>query len=77
MLGFDNIADYISNIDKHNFGSTIGRVSSRIPNSTFSIDGTMYHLDENDGDGHYDWKDKKVTLRGLFNSIREFVEFNK
>ena len=74
MLGFDNIADYISNTNKHNFGSTLGRVSSRIPNSTFSIDGKKYRLDENDGDGHNDWKNKKVILSGLFNSIRELIE---
>ena len=71
MLGFDNIEDYISNANKNNFGSTIGRVSSRISNSTFSIDGKMYHLDENDGDGHYDGKDNKVMLNCSFASIRE------
>ena len=60
VLGFDNIADYFGNANKNNFGSTIGRVSSRISNSTFSIDKKTYQLRRNDGDGHDDGKDPEV-----------------
>ena len=63
VLGFDNIADYVANANTHNLGSTLGRVSSRISNSTYSIDDKIYYLDKNDGGGHDDGKDPKVWLQ--------------
>ena len=67
VLGFDNIADYIENANTHNFGSTLGRVASRISNSTYSIDDKIYYLDKNDGYGHDDGKDPKVRLKQNIN----------
>ena len=63
VLGFDNIADYLgSNQKRHLFGSTIGRVSSQISNSKFSIDDITYNLTKNDGNHHYDGSSAKVNM---------------
>lgn len=53
-LGFDSIADYLGDQKEHLFGSTLGRVASRITNATFAIDDTTYNLTKNNGNHHYD-----------------------
>lgn len=47
VLGFDNLQDYEK--DSPYFGAIIGRYGNRIANSKFSLDGTSYQLDANDG----------------------------
>ncbi|WP_138420118.1 aldose epimerase family protein [Aquibacillus sediminis] len=50
VLGYKNEQDYLHN--PNFFGALIGRVAGRIQNSTFSIDGTTYELDANEGPNH-------------------------
>ena len=47
VLGFDNIEDYY--VNEPNFGATIGRHANRIGGAAFTINGTKYELDKNDG----------------------------
>ena len=44
--GFDSFDGYLA--DTSNQGSVIGRVANRIENATFSMDGAIYMLPEND-----------------------------
>lgn len=60
ILGFDNISDYLGDGNSHLFGSTVGRVASRISYATISIDGITYNLTTNDGPHHNDVKYTKV-----------------
>lgn len=46
VLGFDKIEDYF--INHCYFGSTIGRNSNRIKNSTFKLNNILYSLDKNE-----------------------------
>lgn len=48
VLRYDKLKDYLS--DTFYMGGTIGRVSNRISNACFSMDGIAYHLDKNDGE---------------------------
>lgn len=48
ILGFDNLGDYEAKNSPH-FGSLIGRYGNRIANGTFTLDGTTYCLDANNG----------------------------
>ena len=47
VLTYPDIRDYFT--DKNYLGSTIGRCANRIANAQFTMDGTTYHLDRNDG----------------------------
>ena len=49
VLGFDSLEKYITN-DVCYFGSTIGRNSNRVKNSTFNLNGITYNLDKNERD---------------------------
>lgn len=49
VLGFDSLENYITN-DVCYFGSTIGRNSNRVKNSTFNLNGITYNLDKNERD---------------------------
>lgn len=48
VLGFDNIDDYKTHAS--DFGAAIGRYANRIGNARFTLDGTEYVLDANDGE---------------------------
>ena len=50
VLGLDNLEDYVSSSPY--FGALIGRYGNRIANGRFTLDGTTYQLDTNDGDNH-------------------------
>jgi aldose 1-epimerase len=45
--------------DKYYFGCTVGRVTNRIKNGRFQLDGIVYELEKNDNGKHY--------LHGVFN----------
>ena len=47
VLGFDTLEKYFTN-DICYFGSTIGRNSNRVKNSSFILNGTTYNLDKNE-----------------------------
>ena len=49
VLGFDSLEKYLTN-DVCYFGSTIGRNSNRVKNSTFNLNGITYNLDKNERD---------------------------
>lgn len=48
VLGFDSIDGYLNANEKYH-GATIGRYANRIANGTFSLDGTSYILEANNG----------------------------
>lgn len=48
VLGFDSLAGYLTNPGPF-FGALIGRYGNRIGQARFSLNGTEYHLDKNDG----------------------------
>jgi aldose 1-epimerase len=50
VLGLDTLDDYVSSSPY--FGALIGRYGNRIANGRFTLDGTTYQLDTNDGDNH-------------------------
>ncbi|UJR36552.1 hypothetical protein I4U23_029272 [Adineta vaga] len=56
-LGYDTLQDYID--DKYYFGCTVGRVTNRIKNGYFQLDGLEYQLEKNDSSTHH--------LHGVFN----------
>lgn len=60
VLGFDNLEDYFVNAP--NFGATIGRHANRIGGAKFTLNGTEYELDKNDG---------KNNLHGGFNGYHK------
>ncbi|CAH9081897.1 unnamed protein product [Cuscuta epithymum] len=47
VLGYDSIKEYQA--DKNYFGSVVGRVSNRIGNAEFKLNGKVYKLAANDG----------------------------
>ena len=49
VLGFDSLEKYLTN-DVCYFGSTIGRNSNRVKNSSFNLNGMTYNLDKNERD---------------------------
>ncbi|CAF1279673.1 unnamed protein product [Rotaria sordida] len=57
-LGYDTLQEYID--DTYFFGCTVGRVTNRIKNGRFELDGTTYELSKND-------VTKKHYLHGSFN----------
>lgn len=48
LLGYDNAEGYLK--DSFYMGATIGRFANRIHRASFSIDGTTYLLEKNDGE---------------------------
>ncbi len=50
VLGFDTLAEYEANPPY--LGALIGRCGNRIVGGTFTLDGTTYQLDLNDGPNH-------------------------
>ncbi|WP_205967424.1 aldose epimerase family protein [Aquisalinus luteolus] len=50
VLGHDTPAEYLAT--PQYLGATIGRFANRIGNATFTLDGTEYTLEANDGDNH-------------------------
>ncbi|QIH77581.1 galactose-1-epimerase [Macrococcoides canis] len=49
VLGFDEVQAYIEN-DSTYFGAVIGRNANRIKDSEFTIEGTKYQVEANDGE---------------------------
>lgn len=62
VLRYSKLEDYLS--DTFYLGATIGRLSNRISNACFTMDGRVYHLDKNDGKnsnhGGYNGFNKKI-----------------
>ncbi len=56
--------------DKYCFGCTVGRVTNRIKNGCFQLDGIVYQLEKNDNGKHH--------LHGVFNKYvwKSFTENN-
>ena len=50
MLGYDNPADYLNHTTY--FGATVGRNGNRIKNGKFTLNGTEYLLEKNDGENN-------------------------
>ncbi|RBP96706.1 aldose 1-epimerase [Cytobacillus firmus] len=50
VMGFDTLEEYINHSPF--FGAIIGRVAGRIAGSAFTLDGTAYQLQKNDGEHH-------------------------
>jgi len=50
VLGYDSLVQYTRN--NPYFGALIGRYGNRIKDGKFSLDGTMYTLEKNDGPNH-------------------------
>ena len=57
-LGYDTLQEYVD--DTCYFGCTVGRVTNRIKDARFELDGQVYQLGKNDGT-------KKHHLHGVFN----------
>ncbi|KAJ5888580.1 hypothetical protein N7495_008621 [Penicillium taxi] len=53
IVGYDDPKEYLhdSETNRTFFGATVGRYANRIKNGTFSIDGTSYHIPENEHGG--------------------------
>ena len=49
-VGFDNLEDYLTK--NHHFGSVVGRYANRIEGAQFTLNGTTYHLEANNGANH-------------------------
>lgn len=49
VLRFDKVQDYIAN-DSTYFGAVIGRNANRIEDSAFTLEGTKYKVEANDGE---------------------------
>ncbi|KAG5535069.1 hypothetical protein RHGRI_022998 [Rhododendron griersonianum] len=72
VLGYDSAMDYLD--DATYFGATVGRVANRIGCAQFTLNGTHYKLDANDGKntlhggskgyGHVVWKVRKYHTEG-------------
>ncbi|KAJ5266916.1 hypothetical protein N7478_009724 [Penicillium angulare] len=61
LVGYDNPTEYLHDSETNHtyFGAVVGRYANRIKNGTFSIDGSTYHIPENEHGG-------KDTLHGGF-----------
>jgi aldose 1-epimerase len=46
-VGYENIERYVHNNGERFLGSIVGRYANRIANGTFKLDGTAYHLPQN------------------------------
>jgi len=51
VLGYDTANEYMNN--SGNFGAIVGRVANRIAGAQFTLDGALYKLDANGGNGTY------------------------
>jgi aldose 1-epimerase len=53
IVGYDDPKTYLhdSETNRTFFGAVVGRYANRIKNGTFSIDGTAYHIPENENGG--------------------------
>lgn len=53
VVGYDDPIQYLHDTETNRtfFGAVVGRYANRIKNGTFSIDGTTYHVPENDKSG--------------------------
>ncbi|KAL3701731.1 hypothetical protein R1sor_019753 [Riccia sorocarpa] len=49
VLGFDSVKTYVEGHYDTYFGAIVGRVANRIANSSFELDGKVYHLPANNG----------------------------
>ena len=49
-LGFDSPEEYA--VNPYHLGNTVGRFANRIGGACFSIDGTQYPLNKNEGENH-------------------------
>lgn len=59
LVGYDTPKEYLHDSETNHtyFGAVVGRYANRIKNGTFSIDGSTYHIPENENGG-------KDTLHG-------------
>ena len=61
MMVIDMLFVFVEYVDdKSFFGATVGRVTNRIKDARFELDGQVYELEKNDGT-------KKHHLHGVFN----------
>ena len=72
-LGFDTLEDYVAN--RRYFGATIGRYGNRIAGGRFSLNGTAYILETNNGPNHlhggFDGFDRRLWDAEPFESSAE------
>ena len=64
VLGYDNPADYLNHTTY--FGATVGRNGNRIKNGKFTLHGTEYLLEKNDGENNLHSGSKGHTVFCLF-----------
>ncbi|TCC86345.1 aldose epimerase family protein [Pedobacter hiemivivus] len=50
ILGFPLLRGYVN--DQNYIGATVGRFANRIANASFSLDGKIFKLEQNDGPNH-------------------------
>lgn len=77
VLRYSKLEDYLS--ETFYLGATIGRVSNRISDACFSMDGIAYHLDKNDGKnsnhGGYNGLNRKIFNYHINNeSVTFYIE---
>ncbi len=48
VLGFDSLEGYTQKANTSYFGATIGRYANRLGKGTFKLDGTTYHIPQNE-----------------------------
>ena len=51
-FGYSSLEEYVNALSTPYFGAVVGRYGNRIGEGTFSIDGTSYELQTNNGDHH-------------------------
>ncbi len=66
-MGFKSVQEYVSS--GMYCGATVGRVANRIRGAQFTLDGTTYHLSQNNGANHhhggFEGYDKKFWDAGI------------
>lgn len=70
VLGYEDVTGYCDKTGTY-FGATVGRIANRIANASYSMDGTIYQLEKNDGNhnlhsgsecfSHRLWEEKEYT----------------
>lgn len=70
VLGFNSIKDYLNSPDPY-FGPCVGRVGNRIAKGKFTLEGTEYILEVNNGQNHL-----HGGLKGLHNRVWDVVSSN-